>query len=339
MNKMRLGLSILAMAFLSFCCVSSFSCTRVLHVDPKQGVIVGRNMDWFEEMQTRLIVYPRGISREGRAAVNPIKWTSKFGSIVATSYNAGTVDGMNEKGLAVHGLWLDGSDYGARNEKIPGISLLMLMQYYLDNYATINEVVNATQSGAFQVLPFYHDVTKRWIKLHFALEDANGDSVVIEYINGMPNVYHDKKYTVMTNEPEFPKQLENLKLYEGYGSHRKLPGTASSQDRFVRAAINADRLPSLPTAREAVTGVISVLQNASPTFEAEGDRLYSRTLWRTVSDLSHHVYYFISTPKMTTVYASLDKFDLKQGAPVMLLDLDKQPTLSGDVTNQFKSVN
>src|SRR5258708_6247061 len=93
----------LALACFSFLFSHSiFSCTRLLHVDPKQGVMVGRNMDWEEEMYSKLVVYPRGMQRQGYAEVNPLKWTSKYGSIVATSYDIAATDGMNEKGLAVH---------------------------------------------------------------------------------------------------------------------------------------------------------------------------------------------------------------------------------------------
>jgi choloylglycine hydrolase len=191
----------LYLAFLSmFISPAVFSCTRLLHVDPKQGVMVGRNMDWFEEMQTKLIVYPRGIARTGYEKINPLTWTSQYGSIVATSYDIGTADGMNEKGLAVHGLWLDATDYGQRNEKIPGLSLLVSVLYFLDNFKTVDEAIRATQSDFFQMLPFYLPNTGDWVKFHWALEDASGDSAIIEYINGQPKIYHDNNYSVLSND-------------------------------------------------------------------------------------------------------------------------------------------
>jgi penicillin V acylase-like amidase (Ntn superfamily) len=317
-----------------------FSCTRVLHVDPHQGVMVGRNMDWDEEMYSKLVVYPRGIQRQGYAPVNPLKWESKYGSIVATSYDLGGTDGMNEKGLAAHGLWLEESDYGSRNENIPGMSLLMWIQFYLDNFKTVDEAVRYTETGAFQILPFYHPGTQRWVKAHLALEDSSGDSAIIEYINGTPKIYHSSNYTVLTNEPVYHLQLENLKHYDGFGGTKSLPGTNESPDRFVRAAYHGNHLPRFSSTQEAVAGIFSVLQNATPPhapFEKDPSKIES-TIWRTVCDLTHHVYYFNSTPHMTTVYAQLDQFHLEPGSPVMKLDLVKRYTLSGDVTKEFEIV-
>src|SRR6185312_13668097 len=103
MKLKQISLSLIACLSLSIAS-TTFSCTRLLHTDAAQGVMVGRNMDWYEEMYSKLVVYPRGMQRQGYAPVNPLKWESQYGSIVATSYDAGATDGMNEKGLAAHGL-------------------------------------------------------------------------------------------------------------------------------------------------------------------------------------------------------------------------------------------
>ena len=41
---------------------------------------------------------PRGIAREGEAGAHSMTWTSRYGSVVAAGFDAGTADGMNEKG-------------------------------------------------------------------------------------------------------------------------------------------------------------------------------------------------------------------------------------------------
>ena len=45
--------------------------------------------------------------------------------------------------------------------------------------------------------------------LHVSIEDKTGDSAVIEYIGGKAEIHHDRRYTVMTNEPVYQKQIEN----------------------------------------------------------------------------------------------------------------------------------
>jgi penicillin V acylase-like amidase (Ntn superfamily) len=72
-------------------------------------------MDWGEDMHSNLWVFPRGMSRDGVAGPNSVKWTSKYGSLAVSSYEAGNADSMNEKGLVMNGLYLVESDYGKPN--------------------------------------------------------------------------------------------------------------------------------------------------------------------------------------------------------------------------------
>jgi len=94
-----------SMAF--FCCVLFIAapaqpCSRILWNDNGRSVIVGRNMDWFEDIKSNMWILPRGMERNGLAETNPLRWTSKYGSVVITAYDVGTADGINEKGLAGH---------------------------------------------------------------------------------------------------------------------------------------------------------------------------------------------------------------------------------------------
>ena len=55
--------------------------------------------------------YAKRVSRDGSAGPNSIKWTSKYGSVIATGYEVSTTDGMNEAGLVANILWLVESEY------------------------------------------------------------------------------------------------------------------------------------------------------------------------------------------------------------------------------------
>jgi penicillin V acylase-like amidase (Ntn superfamily) len=57
------------------------TCTRALYVGKDGLVITGRSMDWGEDMHSNLWVFPRGMSRDGAAGPNSVKWTSKYGSL------------------------------------------------------------------------------------------------------------------------------------------------------------------------------------------------------------------------------------------------------------------
>ena len=88
------------------------ACTRALYVGNDGLVVTGRAQDWYEELQTDLWVFPRGMNRDGKVGPKSIKWTSKYGSVSASLYGMGVGEGLNEKGLGVNLLYLAEADYG-----------------------------------------------------------------------------------------------------------------------------------------------------------------------------------------------------------------------------------
>lgn len=110
-------------------------------------------MDWYENMKTDLLVYPRGIDRSGMATVNSLTWSSKYASIVAAVFGEMTTDGMNERGLPAHILWLDEANYGNRDLKRQGLSVALWAQFYLDNFQTVAESIAFTRNNSFQLEP------------------------------------------------------------------------------------------------------------------------------------------------------------------------------------------
>jgi penicillin V acylase-like amidase (Ntn superfamily) len=117
-------------------------------------VLVGRTQDWTEKAGHAFRVFPRGIERTGAVAENPRTWTSKYGSLVLTAYDAGTHEGVNEEGLSGHILYLaEEAAFGERDPSKEAIGVMQWMQYYLDNFATVAEAVEATRSIDFQIEP------------------------------------------------------------------------------------------------------------------------------------------------------------------------------------------
>src|SRR5450432_81128 len=98
------------------------ACTRTLYVGANNTVITGRNMDWMEDMASNLWVFPAGLSRDGAVGAKSIRWTSKLGSVVVSGYEAGSTDGLNEKGLVANLLYLVESDYGKLDDSRPSLS-------------------------------------------------------------------------------------------------------------------------------------------------------------------------------------------------------------------------
>jgi penicillin V acylase-like amidase (Ntn superfamily) len=318
---------------------SALACTRVLWASPDNQVFVGRTQDWTEKANSSFRVFPRGMERVGAVAENPLKWTSKYGSLIITGYDLASHEGVNEKGLSAQILYLAGeSDYGKRDPKLKGIGVTQWVQYFLDNYATVAEAVEAQKTAEFQIdsliLPNGFPTL-----VHLSLSDKSGDSAVIEYIAGKPQVYHDKRFTVMTNEPTYDKQIENLKQYRTFGGDKPLPGERTPTDRFVRAAYYVNGLPKPANPAEGAAFMFSVIRNVSVPFGSpDPDKPnVSSTIFRSVMDLTGQRYYFESTYAPNVVWIDYSKLDFSKGRPEMELQVEKEIfSLNGDVTSQLE---
>jgi penicillin V acylase-like amidase (Ntn superfamily) len=300
--------------------------------------VVARNMDWLEDLKSNIWLLPRGINREGLAGKNSLKWTSKYGSIITSAYDICSTDGINEKHLAGHLLWLAESDYGKRDENIPGLSLSLWLQYFLDNFAYVKEAVNYVENHPFQLLPNKAGDTGKIAQIHMIIEDSTGDAAVFEYIKGKLEIYHSREYIVMTNDPTFDKQIESLKQFKGFGGSKSLPGSTDSADRFTRGAYYQKNLPKPNNIRETIAGVISVARNIAQPFGSPDPIRpnISSTRWRTVSDLTNGVYFFESTTSPNIIWIFLSKLNFEKGSPVKKLDLVNEPDRIGDVTAEFE---
>ena len=95
------------------------ACTRAVYIGPDHMVVTGRTMDWKEDIMSNIYVFPRGIQRAGYNKENAVKWTSKYGSVIATGYDIGTCDGMNEKGLVASLLFLPESVFDRQGDTRP----------------------------------------------------------------------------------------------------------------------------------------------------------------------------------------------------------------------------
>lgn len=319
---------------------SSHASTRVLWNINHLTVLVGRTMDWPESTQPILTVFPRGMLRDGGrmgpvevVKTNPFRWTSLYGSLVTTAYGLGTVDGINERGLGAHMLYFNACNFGPRDPNKPGIQAGLWAQYLLDNAATVSDALALLDGVQFVMTEAPGAATR----VHVAIEDASGDSAIIEYVNGKCVIHHGREFRILTNDPEYDQQLEALKAQNFiYASSTvPLPGNVNATDRFVRTAYFLPLLPEPKSDRDALASMLSILRNVSVPFGAHSkDSSIFNTDYRTVSDLGNKRYYFELTTSANVIWVELEHFRLKPGAKVMILNPDN-PKLSGDVSHHF----
>ncbi|QJU55160.1 linear amide C-N hydrolase [Herbiconiux sp. KACC 21604] len=306
-------------------------CTRILWNTNDVATTVARCMDWAVSDEPELWYLPPGLTRSGNADHESLTWTSQHGSVVTSMWGMGTVDGLNDKGLAAHALYLDPDDvaFPAADGR-PSVANALWVQYLLDTYSTVADAI-ADIDRVRITSPLFRGIE---LGVHIALEDASGDSAIIEPLDGSLVVHHGREFAVMANSPTLDKQLENLARYRPFGGELPPPGDITSADRFVRSSYFLHYLPEPESVEEAVAGVFQLIANVSVPYGAPystGD-VYP-TWWRAGADLTNRIYYFGSTRSPNIFWITLD--DLAVTPDVRKLD-PRDPTRVGDQTSQLE---
>ncbi len=160
-----------------------YPCTTfVLHQGNR--LVFGRNLDWYSGTGL-VMVNPRNLEKVAlvNSSEKPVKWVSKFGSITFNQIGRELpFGGINESGLVVEHMTLDETVYPSSDNR-DVIGAFQWIQYQLDNYSTIEEVIN---SDTFLRI---EDNSK----IHFLICDRSGNSATIEFLNGKM-VVHTGKY-------------------------------------------------------------------------------------------------------------------------------------------------
>ena len=258
-------------ATLAFAPLISDACTSFMLKGSDGGSIYGRTMEFGMPLKSELITIPRnyalkGIGTDGQYGSGR-SWSAKYA--VAGMNPLGLpelVDGMNEKGLMGGVLNLPNSaQYQAVSSAESGDSInsLQVLTYALTNFATVDEIKAGLQkikvNGA--KIAQYGNNTPL---VHYTFHDANGKSIVVEYVKGQLTIT-DNPTTVMTNDPPIEYHLRDIGNYvnlsnieksplkihgatfnapsSGTGLHG-MPGDFLSTSRFIRALFLSNSVPS-----------------------------------------------------------------------------------------------
>lgn len=335
--KYRITLSIIIILLAPSLRENIKACTCIFW-DNTINKVCARSLDFFINDSPAFIKLPRALLRKGCAGKNSLMWKSKYGSLIISILSDRAVaEGMNEKGLCAHVLYLDDSKYEERDNR-PGLSTTLWVQYLLDNYATVDQAIAALDTYQIVSTP----VLGTYFPCHACLEDATGNSAVIEYIEGQMVVHQGPNIKVVTNEPPYSIQIANLPRYRYFGGDLPLPGDVNPQDRFVRASAFLSTLPEPRNITEAIGYIFGSIRNEQTPFGAidtstptssEIETWPSR--WVSVTDLSNLTYYFNSTSAPNIIWVNFKDLKFSKNQPVEYLNLDRLD-LEGNVSNKFR---
>lgn len=361
------GLGLLGMGVADACSVSFFTGKSTTG---QEVLMTGRSADLSSEAipnpPTQAIeIFPRGLAHDGNTVkgdlANPAKWTSKYGSLIADKF----AEGVNEKGLCVHGLLQMDTVYQTPDGSTPCVSSFKLIIYLLDNAETVSECLDlldgilvvedklsATTEGLGEAMTS--------MPVRYAIRDAQNDMAIVEFVNGGTKkkpvsktvVYRGLDYCSATNEPIYAK---HLKYYKKFSAGKKgLPGDYNALDRFVRLmmfnktlTVGADTWTSVTNVFALMSTVYTIpgsVDYSMKEFEYvnketnKGKKTYTHmwpTMWQSVTDLNNLVYYMRSKKLPGIFWIDLKKIDFETLRQTGKLLYTTDATLVGEANGKL----
>lgn len=296
------------------------ACTGISSMARDGGYVQARTIEWGESrLPSEYVVIPRGHETVSYTptGVNGVRFKAKYGVVgLAIVRREFVAEGLNEAGLSAGLFYFP--RYGKyetydASQNPRTVADLQLVSWMLSQFATITEVKEAL--SGIRVVSV--DTSGASSTVHWRIGDADGNQVVLEYVDGVPHFY-ENKVGVLTNSPDFPWQVTNLNnyvnLYPGGTSPRQigeqtlaafgagsgfhgLPGDVTPPSRFVRAAFYQATAPQCATAHDAVLQSFQILNNFDIPIgvehpKGEAPDIPSATQWTSAIDLTNRKVYY-----------------------------------------------
>ncbi|MCH9633786.1 MAG: putative protein YxeI [Chlamydiae bacterium] len=314
-----------------------FSCSDFILSTAGNGWVSGRSLEFSSELDTKVTLFPSCESLQSIAPGNQpgLKWTSKYAYIgISCAAPDNVIDGLNEKGMSISGLWLPTTQYQevGSSQSSQALAIELFGKWVLGNFATVAELQQALPDVKVwegNPLP-----TVSIPPLHFSIHDATGASIVIEFVNGQQKVYENWAQ-VLTNYPTFDWQLTNLQNhinlkalnssafnfngqsinFKGQGSGMLgVPGDLTPPSRFVRL-FYFKRFTKTPDSVEGgVNLAFHLLNTVDIPYGVVQERVQSAqnidyTQWVVVKDLTNQVLYIRTYQDQNIYKVSFDGMD------------------------------
>jgi penicillin V acylase-like amidase (Ntn superfamily) len=306
-------MKILAVCIVYICLVpqTGISCTTFC-LNQGDRTIFGRNFDW-KTGNGSVFINIKGITKIAQSqsyeSSKQFTWVSKFGSVTFNQLGRELpYGGMNETGLVVETMMLRDTEYPQLPDSRPKIGLFQWIQYQLDSFSTIEEVIKSDSQIRI----------KANLGAHFLVCDVSGKCVSIEFLKGQ-QVYHTKEKLPI-------KVLSNSKYSEAlsFWKNDQIPenDTRRSIGRFTLAANMIGKYN--PKKELPVDYAFKILSRVSNP---------SDTQWSIVYDIGKFCIYFRTKENQKIRYFFLKTIDFSSTAHFKSLDINAG--FSGDITSRF----
>ncbi len=356
----------------------SQACTSLLYTDGKGASYAGRTLELSMELPYQVAYFPVGTgfgSKADQHHVLNFHTKNAFVSIGVPDPVNGkfkAIQGVNDKGLTFSLLAFPNAEgpANAASQTTAVLAAIDLGAWTLSQFDTVAAVKDALEKQPVLVTAL---LPKDQLKtpFHYALHDATGKSIVIEFSNGEQHVYNNP-VGVMTNGPTFPWHMTNLGNYSFLNNidHSSweingrtfqqpdsgiatagLPAANTSVGRFIRAVYYSHFAEKVDNPDRALVTLAHVMNNFDrprgitidksetksvagiPVPDVAGRPGYTSeyTSWTTLTDLNRHQMY-------VRTYASVNytRFDLNQLAQSKTAKIVELASIPSDVADASK---
>lgn len=312
-----------------------------------EGAIAGRTLEVGTPLDNHVTYIPKNY--QGLIPTLDGDLASKYAVLGTGFFHLNSFgDGINEMGLMGSNNLLPGVASYATEQETGKINLTIAsaFSYLLSRCKDVAEV----RIEAKKLCVVAEGVSKEDVSTdqHFYFMDTTGDCIVLEPVHGKLVVY-DNPFAVLTNAPEFPWHVTNLRNYihlqpeniqetswngetltkfgEGSGMVG-LPGDFTPPSRFVRAASFVSNTPKNLERQDAILQGFRILSQSdiptgAVTDAASGHR--DETLYTAIMDTKSKGY-FVKTHGHLNIQAFYMK-EYQDSQEIIFLELEKSMNL------------
>lgn len=230
-------------------------CTSFTLTSTNGDVIYGRTLEFTLQLRSEVIAVPvgaelMGTGLAGDPGVGGRTWTATRAAVGMNALGLRMViDGQNDAGLVAAAFNFPVSaafEAITAKQESQAIGCHEVPLYLLTTCSTVAEC-RAALADVRVHGPHMAAYGGQVPMLHFAVHDATGASVVLEWTRGRLDVYENPT-TVLTNEPPFPMQLAHLAEYSYLSAEPPELGAACRPCRAGSSPPTASCAPSGPRA-------------------------------------------------------------------------------------------
>lgn len=289
----------------------------------------GRNLDLEFSYNETVVITPRNYTFPYRKVKDVENHYALIGMAFVVEGYPLYYDATNEKGLSMAGLNFPEARFKDEDQTKDNITPFEFIPWILGQCETVSEAKKLLKNINLVNINFSDELPLS--PLHWMISDEN-ESIVVECVEEGLNVY-DNPVGVMTNSPDFEKQLFNLNNYRHLSNKTPvntfsenislkeysrgmggigLPGDLSSASRFVKVAFTKENLLTAKTEAESVSQFFHILGSV---YQQKGcvevsPEKYEYTIYSSCVNTAKGIYYYKTYENSRINAVNMHNYDL-----------------------------